>query len=161
MAKKEDIDPKVAEDEATKKDEKLLAEAKALGITRSKIEMSGFHVKGKPPEPDMIEKEEKKQNKMADERLKNRVEQARLDAKKKPIEKRKALIVSRFKAVKSRFRPRTYSEANLKAWLEELDMINNSPKSWVKITRNGTVPFVPGNRKKKTARDRLDEMDLD
>ena len=153
MAKEKDVDPKIAEDE------KLLAEAKTLGVTRSKVSMSGFNVKDLSPEK--IAKEEDKQNKLADERLKTRVEQAKLDAKKKPIEKRKALLVSRFKAVKSRTRPNSYSDANIKAWIEELNMINNNPKSWNKLTKNGTIPFIPGNRKKKTAHEILDGMDLE
>ena len=153
MAKEKDVDPKVAEDE------KLLTEAKTLGITRSKVSMSGFNVKDLSPEK--IAKEEDKQNKLADKRLKTRVEQAKLDAKKKPIEKRKALLVSRFKAVKSRTRPNSYSDANIKAWIEELNMINNNPKSWNKLTKNGTIPFIPGNRKKKTAHEILDGMDLE
>ena len=153
MAKEKDVDPKVAEDE------KLLTEAKTLGVTRSKVSMSGFNVKDLSPEK--IAKEEDKQNKLADKRLKTRIEQARLDAKKKPIEKRKALLVSRFKAVKSRTRPNSYSDANIKAWIEELNMINNNPKSWNKLTKNGTIPFIPGNRKKKTAHEILEGMDLD
>ena len=150
-----------AEAKEKAEDEKLLAEAKALGVTRSKISISGFNIKGKPGEPDNIDKEERKHNKLADERLKNRVKQAKLDAKRKPIEKRKALLVSRFKAVKSRLRPHTYSDANIKAWLEELEKINSNPKSWNKVTRNGTIPFIPGNKRKKTARDRIDGMDFD
>lgn len=154
MAKeKKDVDPKVAEDE------KLLTEAKSLGITRSKVSMAGFNVKDLSPEK--IEKEEGKQNKLADKRLKGRVEQAKLDAKKKPIDKRKALLVGRFKAIKSRTRPNSYSDANIKAWIEELNMIDNNPKSWNKITKSGTISFIPGNRKKKTAHEILDGMDLE
>jgi len=149
----------MVEEKAKTEREKLLAEAKALGVTRSKISVAGLNIKDKTPEK--VAKEEARMNKLADERLKARVEQAKLDAKKKPIDKRRDIIVARFKAIKSRTRPHTYSDKNIKAWLEELNMINNNPKSWVKVTKNGTIPFVPGNRKKKTAKEILDEMDLD
>lgn len=150
-----------AEAKAKAEDEKLSAEAKTLGVTRSKISMSGFNVKGKPAEPDMIEKEEAKQNKLADKRLKSRVEQARLDAKKKPIDKRRDLLASRFKAVRSESRAHTYSDKNLKAWLEEYNLILNNPKSWTKLTKNGTSAFIPDNRKKRTTKEILDSMDLE
>jgi len=147
-------------DKEKTEDEKLLAEAKELGVTRSKISVSpGFRTKDSTPEK--LAKEENKQNKLADERLKDRVEQAKVNAKIKPIDKRKNLLVSRFKAVKSRARPNNYSDANIKAWLEELKMIDNNPKSWNKVTKNGTIPFIPDNRRKKTAKEMLDSMDLD
>jgi len=161
MAKEKDVDPKVVEDKAETVDEKLLAEAKALGITRSKVSMSGFTVRGKTPDPDIAEKERTRQDKLADKRLKVRVDQANLDAKKKPIDKRRELLVGRFKAVKSRTRANTYTQANIAAWTEEYNMIVNNPKSWNKLTMNGTLPFVPGNKKKKTPLEILDGMDLD
>jgi hypothetical protein len=146
---------------AEDKSEELLAEAAALGVTRSKVKMSSFTIRGKTPDPDIMEKEKAKQNKLADKRLKGRVEQKKLDAKKKPIEIRKELLVGRFKAVTSRVRANTYTDAQLKAWTEEYNMIVSNPKSWNKLTKNGTMPFIPGNKKKKTAKEILDGMDLE
>ena len=152
MAKKED---------ELNENEKLLAEAKALGVTQPKVRMAGFTIRGKTPEPTIIEAEEKKHKKLADEKLKIRVHEAKQRAKQKPIDKRRDLIKSRFKAVKNRTRANTYSDKNIQAWLEELNLIENNPKSWIRLTKNGTIPFVPGNRKKKTAREILDSMDLE
>lgn len=152
MAKKED---------ELNEQEKLLEEAKTLGVTRSKISLASFTIRGKTPAPDVLEKERARQNKLADKRLKGRVEQAKLNAKMKPIDKRRALLTSRFKAVRNRTRANTYSNKNIEAWLEEYNMIENNPKMWVKLTQNGKVTFLPGNRKKKTAQEILDGMVLD
>ena len=119
--------------------------------------MAGF----KDQKPEKIAEETERHNKLADKRLSNRIAKAKADAKKKPIDKRRDLLVARMRAVKSRVRTVTYSNKNLEAWIEELEMINHNPKSWNKITKNGTLPYTPGNKKKKTARDKLDEMDLD
>ena len=157
MAKEEKTE--IAKEKKTER-ETLLAEAEELGVTMSKMKMSGFTVRGKPPDPAALARERKRQENLVDERLKNRVEQAKLNAKLKPIEKRKNLIVSRFKAIRSNSRANTYSNKNIEAWLEELKLIESSPKSWVKLTMNGTKPYIPGNKKKKSARDILDGMDL-
>ena len=156
MAKEKDVDPKVAEDKAEADNENLLAEAKELGITKSRFSTAGF----KHKKPEELVREKERQEKLVVDRLKVRVAAKKAEAKMKPIDKRKALLVGRFKAIKSRTRPNSYTDANIKAWTEEYDMITNSPKSWNKITNNGTVPFVPGNKKKKTAREILDGMDL-
>jgi len=139
--------------------EALEKEAKALGIKKSRIAMAGFSNK-KGRKPVEIVKESARAQKKANGRLARRVETAKAKAKMKPIDKRKALLVSRFKAVKSRTRPRTYTDKNIKAWLEELDMIERNPKSWNSQTKKGTIPFVPSNKKKKTAQEILDGMDL-
>ena len=139
--------------------ENIEEEAKRLGVTKSKVKMSGYNIKDKTPEK--LAKEEKRQQKLADERLKNRVVQAKLDAKKKPIEKRKALLVGRFKAIRSRVRPHTYSDKNVEAWTEEYNLICNNPKRWNTITKNGKIPYVPGNKRKKSAKEILDSMNLD
>ena len=156
-----EIEPEETKTNVEVEDEKLMAEAKALGVTRSKVKTSGFSIKGKTPPPDVLAKEQKRHEKLADKRFKARVEQARIDAKKKPIEKRKELLVGRFNAIKSRTRAHTYSDANITAWTEEYNMIINNPKSWNKITNKGTTSFIPGNKKKKSAREILDGMDLD
>lgn len=154
MAKKDETAVETAE---VKESEKIAAEAKALGIKPSRVSLSGF----KDKSPDKLAKEEARNKKLIEKRLKGRVAQAKENAKKKPIEKRRGLLVARLKAVKSRRRPNTYSDANIKAWIEELDLIDNNPKSWNKATANGTKPYTPGNKKKRTARDILDGMDLD
>lgn len=142
---------------ADEADEKLSDEARGLGIKPSRIRMSSF----KSKDPEKIDKEQAKHDKMVNKRIKKRIAKKKAEVKLKPIDKRKALLVGRFKAVKSRNRPNSYSDANLKAWLEELNMIKNSPGTWNKLTKNGTIGFVPGNKKKKTARDEIDGMDLD
>jgi len=152
---------KLSLEEAENENEKLLAEAKALGVTRSKISLSGFTVRGKTPDPEVMAKEQARHDKLADKRLRARVKQAKLDDKKKPIDKRKELLVSRFKAVRDKVRSVTYTDAQIKAWTEEYNMIVNNPKSWVKLTNNGKVSFIPDNKKKKTAREVLDGMDLE
>jgi hypothetical protein len=135
----------------------LIAEAKRLGLKIPKISIAGF----KSKKPGDIEKEKARVKKQLVHLLQHAIANAKANAKLKPIDKRRALLRSRFKAVKARDRAHTYSDKNIKAWLEELKMINNNPKSWNKLTKNGTVPFVPGNRKKKTARDILDGMNLE
>lgn len=155
MAKEKDT--KVKEDKEAEDNAKLLAEAKAFGITKSRVSTSGF----KHKKPEELEKENKRLAKLSNERLKVRVEAAKILAKMKPIDIRKALLVSRFKAVRSKTRPRAYTDNNIVAWLEELNLINTNPKSWNKLTNHGKIPFVPGNRKKMTAREKLEAMDLD
>lgn len=137
--------------------EKIEEEAKSLGVKKSRTTMAGF----KDKDPAKIAKETAKHDKLANKRLESRIDRAKADAKLKPIDKRRMLLVARFRAVKSRHRPNTYSDANIKAWIEELEMINNNPKSWNKITANGTIPFTPANKKKRTARDILESMDLE
>jgi len=133
-------------------------EAAALGIVGSKVKLSTF--KGRD-NPVAAEKEKARHDKLAAQRLQNRIAQAKANAKLKPIDKREALLVARFKAIKSKVRPNTYTDKNIKAWIEELKMINRNPKSWNKATANGTKPYVPDNRKARTASDILDGMDLE
>ena len=149
------------EQETESERDNLLAEAKTLGVTRSKVKTTSFTVRGKTPGPEVLAKETEKHEKLADKRLKIRVKEAKQRAKQKPIDKRKDLLKSRFRAVRNRTRANTYSDKNIKAWLEELNLIQNNPKSWVKQTNNGKNPFIPSNRKKKTAKEILDGMDLD
>lgn len=135
----------------------VFEEAERLGIPIPKTSMTGF--KGKKPSE--IEKEEIRLKKHVVGILKIAIAKQKADAKLKPIDRRRAYLASRFKAVKSRTRAHTYSDANIKAWLEEYNIIINTPKRWNKITNNGKVNFTPGNKKKQTARDVLDGMNLD
>lgn len=134
--------------------------AQQLGIRTSKVKMTGFKSK-KGVTPAQIEKEEKKHKDLAVKRTENRIAKAKAKAKMKPIDRRKALLAGRFKAVRSRTRAHTYSEKNLEAWLEEYNLIKNNPKRWNKITQNGKLNYTPGNKKKKTAKDILDGMNFD
>lgn len=134
-------------------------EAEKLGIKKSKVIMSSFDVKNKTPEK--IAKEAARHEKLAAERLKKRVDKAKVKAKMKPIDKRKALLVGRFRAVRSRVRAHTYTNKMIAAWTEEYELIINNPKQWNRITKNGTKPYTPGNKKKMTAKERLDGMKLD
>lgn len=134
-------------------------EAEKLGVKKSKVGMAGYNIKDKTPEKTAREKA--RHDKLAAERLKNRVAKAKLKAKMKPIEKRKALFVGRFKAIRSRVRASTYTNATVEAWTEEFNLIINNPRQWIKVTKNGTVPYSPGNKRKKTAKELLDGMNLD
>ena len=135
-------------------------EAEQLGIKKSKVKITGYKNK-KGVTPTQIEKEEKRHNDLAAKRTENRIAKAKADAKMKPIDKRKALLEGRFKAVRNRTRAHTYSDKNIEAWLEEYKLITNNPRAWNKITENGKVNYTPGNKKKKTAKDLLDGMNFD
>ena len=139
--------------------EKIAAEAKLLGIKSSKVSISGFNVRNITPEK--RDKEEAKHRKLAEKRLKGRVAKVKADAKKKPIDKRRELLVGRFKAIRSRVRASTYSDKNIEAWTEEYNLITNNPKQWNRVTKNGKAPYAPGNKRKKTAKELLDTMNLD
>ena len=143
--------------EKEKAKDEIETDVRTLSIKKSKISMTGFKSK-KPAE---FAKEEKRQKEFAEKRIVNRIAKAKADAKMKPIDKRRAVLAARFKAVKARKRTSTYSNKNIEAWLEEYNLIQNNPKSWNRITAKGTRPFQPGNKKKKTAKDILDEMDLE
>ena len=134
-------------------------EAERLGVKKSKVLMSSFDVKNKNPEK--IAKEAARHKILVKQRLKKRVAKAKAAAKMKPIDKRKALFVGRFKAVRSRTRAHTYTNKTIEAWTEEYNLIIHNPRQWVKITKNGKVPYTPGNKKKMTAKGRLDGMNLD
>lgn len=137
----------------------LEEEAAKLGVKKSKVLMSSFDVKNKTPEK--IAKEAERHEKLVAQRLKNRVVKAKAKAKMKPIDKRKALIVGRFRAVKAKTRAHTYTNKMIAAWTEEYELIISNPKQWNAITKKGTKPYTPGNKKKMTAKERLDGMDLD
>lgn len=135
----------------------VFEEAERLGIQIPKTSMTGF--KGKKPSE--IEKEEARLKKHVIGILKIAIAKNKADAKLKPIDRRRVYLASRFKAVRSRTRAHTYSEANIEAWLEEYNLIKNNPRRWNKITQNGKKNYTPGNKKKKTSKDILDGMSLD
>ena len=132
-------------------------EAKLLGVKKSRVVMTGY--KGK--KADMVEKETARHKKLVEKRLENRIARAKKVAKMKPIDLRKAALKSRFKTVRSGKRQAIYTDAILRAWIEELDLINSNPKAWNKATKNGTKSYTPGSKKKQTAKDILGRMDLD
>ncbi len=136
----------------------LLEKAKLLNIKLPRVSLAGFKFRDKA---EKLSKEEVRQEKEQIKWLKSVIASAEARAKMKPIEKRRALLRARFRAVKNRKRPNTYSDKNIKAWLEELDLIERNPKSWNTITKNGTLNYTPSNKKKKSARDTLDGMDLE
>lgn len=135
----------------------LIKEAAALGLKLPRLSFAG--VKDKKPEN--LAKEKARQDKQFIHLLQTAIAKHKEVAKMKPIEKKRALLIARFKAVKSQTRANTYSDANIKAWLEELDLIDRNPKSWNKITVNGTKPYIPSNKRKKTSKEILDGMDLE
>jgi hypothetical protein len=132
-------------------------EAKLLGITIPKTSMAGFKAK----KPEDIAKETARVEKEVIGILKIAIAKKKADAKLKPIDRRRALLTARFRAVRSRTRAHTYSNKNVEAWLEEYKLIESNPRAWNKATENGKKPYVPGNKKKKTAKDILDGMNLD
>lgn len=133
----------------------LIKEATTLGIPLPKLSVAGIKDKKN------IDKETARQKVQFNHILQDAIDKHKANAKMKPIDKRRELLKSRFKAVKSQTRAVTYSDANIKAWLEEDKMIRDNPKSWVKVTKNGTIPFTPANKRKKTAKEILDTMDLE
>lgn len=135
----------------------LIEEAISLGLKIPRLSIGGI----KNTKPENIAKEKARQNKQLIYSLKTMIAKHIANAKMKPIERRKALLVSRLKAVKARDRASTYSDVIVKAWLEELEMISSNPKAWNKTTTNGTKPYTPSSKKKKSALDILDEMDLE
>ena len=154
MANEEKVEAKAARETAT-----LEEEAGRLGVKRSKVSMGGFNVKDKTAEK--TAKEEERHRKLADKRLKKRVAKAKAKAKMKPIELRKKGLVDRFKAIRARVRAHTYSDKNIEAWREEYELIINNPRRWNRITENGKLPYTPGNKRKKSATEHLDSMNLD
>ncbi len=146
-----------AEAEAADALVELVEEAKSFGIKLPRVSIAGF----KSIKPEDIEKENIRQAKERIVWLRTMVAKAKIEAKMKPIDKRRKMLKGRFKAIRSHTRANTYSNKNVEAWLEEYNLINHNPRSWNKITANGTKPFTPGNRKKKSAKDILDSMDLE
>lgn len=136
---------------------KVEEEVKTLGIKKTKVSMGAF----KDKKAGAFEKEKKKQEINIAKRMVSRIARVKAEAKLKPIDKRRNLLKARGRSVKDQIRPNTYPEKELKAWIEELNMIENNPKTWNNLTQNGKIPFVPGSKKKKTAKDILDGMDLD
>lgn len=154
-----EAEAKASEKAATKAAATIEAEAERLGVKKSVVHMSSFDVKNKTPEK--INKEEARHKKLVAARLKNRVAKAKALAKMKPIDKRKALLKGRFRAVRNRTRAHTYTNKMIAAWTEEYELIIHNPKQWNSLTHNGTKPYTPGNKKKMTAKERLDGMNLD
>ncbi len=135
----------------------LIKEAETLGIKIPRTSLAGL----KSKKPEDIEKEKARIEKGLIEWLQIMIAKAKVEARMKPIDKRRKLLAGRFKAVRSRKRAHTYSDKNIEAWLEEYSLIKNNPKRWNEITENGKKPYTPGNKKKMTAKDRLDAMNLD
>lgn len=164
--KKEEKEAKTAEESSAKEakgkeltiEAKIAEEARSLGVKRSRVRLTGF--KGKE-DPVKLAKEQARQEKLADDRVEKRIARAKATANMKPIDKRRALLEARFKNVKSRTRESAYSDDNIKAWIEEWNLIKTNPKAWNIATKNGTVPYSPGSKRKKSAQDILSGMDLE
>ncbi len=138
-------------------DIQISEEARALGVKGSKVKMSSF----KDKDPTKVAKEKAKQEALIQKRIKNRIAKVKALAEMEPIDRRRALLRGRFEAVKAKARGITYSNKIIEALTEEYKIIQNSPKVWIKATNNGTTPFTPGNKRKKTAKQLLDTMNLD
>lgn len=150
------MEEKTGKDEPDNGEITLEEEAKALNITKSKVSTASF----KHKKPEELARENKRQAKLADDRLRVRIDAKKIQAKMKPIDKRKELLVARFKAIRAKTRPNSYCDANIKAWTEEYEMIMSNPKMWNNLTKKGTISFIPANKKKMTAKQKLDAMDL-
>ena len=137
--------------------EKLCEEAELFGVKPTRLVVKGFKHKA----VEELEKEEARNKKLIAVRLSNCIEKAKKLGKMKPIEKRHALLVGRFKAITSEIRANTYSDKIVNAWIEEFNLIENSPKQWNNDTKNGTIPYTPGSKRKKTAKQILAGMDLE
>ena len=135
----------------------LIKEAETLGIKIPRTTIAGFKAK----KPQDLEKEKVRIEKNLLKWLQTMITKAKAIAKLKPIEKRRAVLVARLKAVKSQARAHTYTDVILRSWIEELDMIDRNPKSWNTATVKGTKPYIPASKRKKTAKDILDGMDLE
>ena len=135
----------------------LTKEAEQLDIQILKQDTSSLKDKSSKN----LEKEEARLKVELTKWLKSMIAKKKAESQLKPIDKRKALIIARFKAIRSKKRAYTYSNKNVEAWTEELNMIKNNPKGWIEATKNGTVSFTPGNKRKKTAKELLDNMNLD
>jgi hypothetical protein len=158
-----EIPESMKEDKKTAKEEaKIEKEAKALGVANSRVSLTGFKEKSNPAK---LEKEQKRQDKLKLERTQARVEKAKAKSKQKPIEERRLILISRLRASRDEgkkvMRARAYTDKNIKAWIEELELIENNPKQWNRSTKNGTAPYVPGNKRKKSTQEILDGMNLD
>lgn len=135
----------------------LVTEAKLLGIKLPRLSIAGLGTK----DLKVVANEELRQKKQFNRLVRAAITKHKTAAKMKPIDKRKALLLGRFKAAQTRIRANTYSDKNMKAWIEELNVINSNPKAWIASTKNGKLPFAPGNKKNRSALEILDGMDLE
>ena len=138
-------------------DKELARQAKLLGIKAPKITIPANVAK----DPVKLAKAEKKRDDDIRKSLQSSIEKAKVDDKRSPIDIRRDLLESRFRVVRGRKRAKTYTDAMVKAWLKEYEIIKNNKKMWIKETANGTLPFPIANRKSKSAAAILDAMDLD
>jgi hypothetical protein len=128
-------------------------EAKTLGVKESKVSVKRL-AKG------ANEKEEtKKHDIFVANRQKNRVEKAKAAVNTSPIQKRKATIKAKLKSAQRN--AQKYPKNSLKNLLEELRIINNSPKVWNERTSKGTKPYPIIPAQKKTVMQEISEQDLD
>ena len=132
-------------------------EASIHGVSKSRVLFSGF--KGKS-DPDKLAREEAKHKKLNHIRVENRIKKAKKLDKMKPVDKRRSLLIARLRGAKNRNRPRSHSIVLLELFAKELEFIQQNPKGWTKVTKNGTIPYG-GHGKKASIEERLEAMDLD
>jgi hypothetical protein len=125
-------------------------QANSLGITPSRVNLSGF----KDKEPAKLDKEIRKHEELVDTRIANRIDKAKADSKLTAIDKRRLQLQARLKAVRSGKRPRSYPRLVVMAWIEELKLIEANPKGW-------KVGWTPNKQKKQTPTEILESMNLD
>ncbi len=141
-----------AEQKETKTD--IADEARTLGVKGSKIDQTRSKSKNKS-------KEATEHEKLADKRLENRIDKAKVSEKTTKIQKRRLMIEAKLKGRNTGGQTR-FSDSTCKQLLAELKVIKNTPKQWKAMTKNGTLPYPITAAKKKTVGQMInDEMDLD
>lgn len=128
-------------------DDKITLE-QTITIPKSKVKMAGFKDKDNPIK---VKAEEKRQEELAKARQENRKKKIIENAKLKPIEVRKRQLTATLRRCKTNIT--TYRPEMIKAWVEELKIIRNTPDEW----SSGCVR----TKKKKSGQELLEAMNLD
>lgn len=128
-------------------DEESITITQTIKISKSDVTIDSRTMS----DPKLMAAEELKQAEFAKRRRKTRL--AKLKAPPKtPIQVRKAVLAARLRKVKAR-KPHNYRKEQLIVWAKEYELIKNRPDSW----RPGCIRA----KKKKTAQDFIDELQID
>ena len=126
----------------------------ALGISESNVTQFN-NVK-----ESLREKEKARHEKLKAKRIENRIAKKKAEAKLRPIDKRRNLLMARLGRVKGKQTEHHTPAGVLKEWIDELKMIKSAPKAWNERTQNGSRPFKV-QKTGDTVQDKLNAMDLD
>lgn len=133
--------------------ESIEDQANALGVKGSRVNTARFTGK------DLV-KETARNEKVSAKRLTNRVEKAQARESMAPIDRRREMIKAKLRAEKSSSE-RRYSNTSLKYLVNELKVINNTPKVWNERTQDGKEAYPISAPKKRSVMQDVEEMDLD